>query len=301
MNFDYDFGFGRAKNSVWDLSQIEIMPLPPGVAEPIAVTYEGTSNPLENETIVETTINYQGQDSGYYYHNIYGTFTYALEGTVTFADGVYTAAYTKTLIASESIVESVYRFYNDMGTYRFEWPDGIPVLNVIGETFSELITDGSVIDLEDDENKVTGTSAAEVFYLLKGDDRISARGGDDLIFGGYGQDRISGNAGADTFAFEKVKESRGKSSADMITDFVSGMDKIDLERIDAKRGGGDQAFSFLGERDFTGNRGQLIFEHDGHGKNRDTHIYGDVNGDKRADLIITLNGIVDLTASDFVL
>lgn len=298
MNFDYDRGFsGTSGHTVWDLAQIELVPLPSGVAEPIVVTYQGTSNPLENDTIVETAIGYHD----IYYLNLTGTFVYAVEGTVTFADGIYTANYTKTLIASDSTVDSIYRFYNDLPSYHYEWSDGIPFADIVGKAFNELITDGSVIDLEDDKNSVIGTFAAEVFYLRGGDDRISARGGDDLIFGGYGQDRMSGNSGADTFVFEKVKESGQESKADVITDFASGIDELDFEQIDAKRGGADQAFKFLGEQDFSGNRGQLIFEHERQGRNRETHIYADIDGDKKADFVIILDGIVNLTRSDFVL
>jgi hypothetical protein len=83
----------------------------------------------------------------------------------------------------------------------------------------------------------------------------------------------------------------------VITDFVSGTDKIDLTSIDAdSQRGGDQAFTFIGTGAFTGHAGELRVEIAGPW----LHIMADVDGNGQADFALVVNGPV-LTASDFIL
>ena len=56
-------------------------------------------------------------------------------------------------------------------------------------------------------------------YLMGGD-------GDDTLNGGQGWDILSGSTGADTFRFSG---GLGSANADHITDFVSGVDKIQID------------------------------------------------------------------------
>lgn len=80
-------------------------------------------------------------------------------------------------------------------------------------------------------------------------------------------------------------------------DFGRG-DKINLKKIDAKSGTKkNDAFTFVGEAGFSNTKGELRFEK----KGGNTYVYGDVNGDGRADLMIKLDGSINLKASDFVL
>ncbi len=75
-----------------------------------------------------------------------------------------------------------------------------------------------------------------------------------------------------------------------------GVDKIDLRSIDASTWASqDQAFSFIGSAAFTGRAGEL--------RSAGGSVYGDVNGDGRADLQInvTVVGGGVLSASDFLL
>jgi len=298
VNFDYIPAFGADGNTSWNFSKIDIIPLDSYFADPVVINYQGETNPLENDTITENSTDPYG-----YYYVLTGAFVYKLEGTVSFADGIYCATYTKTLVAAESTVTKIHHKPAgvDGPTYNYEWSDGVAFADVVGKRFGELITDGSAFDFTWQSSKIVGTSAAEVFHLGSDDDRIDAKGGDDRIFGDSGYDLMRGGAGADTFAFVSVTDSSTKRKADLITDFGPGKDKIDLEAIDAREGGKDQAFDFLGEGAFSGKRGELIFEQEGQGKSRLTQIYADVDGDGKADLVITLDGKIDLTATDFVL
>src|SRR5205085_8586211 len=116
-------------------------------------------------------------------------------------------------------------------------------------------------------------------------------GGNDPLRGGAGADRLEGDAGADIFVFGVAGESHDytyrsdgtKLIPDMLLDFTSGTDKIDLSGIDANQAtAGDDAFTFIGASAFSGVAGQLRAEVYG----GQVHILGDVDGDGRADLHI---------------
>ena len=83
----------------------------------------------------------------------------------------------------------------------------------------------------------------------------------------------------------------------MISDFLSGADVIDLSRLDAKTGGNDDAFAFIGAAAFSSVAGQLRFRVSG----ANVIVEGDVTGDGVADFAIVLGATVAVIATDFVL
>lgn len=129
-------------------------------------------------------------------------------------------------------------------------------------------------------------------------DNLSGFGGNDTIYGGGGADVLSGGKGADRFVFKAVSESRGFNT-DFIQDFSRSQgDKIDLSKIDARTGvKGNQAFTFIGEAEFSGRKGQLRYDSLGD----QSHVQADVNGDGRADFEFTLDNVVSITKSYFIL
>ncbi len=129
--------------------------------------------------------------------------------------------------------------------------------------------------------------------------------GADTIGGGLGNDRLEGGAGGDVFVFGGPGDSHDftyrsdgrKLIPDMLIDFQSGTDRIDLSAIDANGAtGADDAFSFIGSAAFSGVAGQLRTEVVG----SQVHILADLNGDMRADLHIVASG-TEILASDFIL
>ena len=138
--------------------------------------------------------------------------------------------------------------------------------------------------------------------LYQGDTRSlidNAIGGPaaDILVANQVQNDLTGGGGADIFRFTSVEQSRPGLFADILTDFVSGIDDIDLSQIDANSGaGGDQAFSFIGTSAFTGVAGQLRYDVIG----GSAHIFADVDGNLVADLQIVANSPI-MTASDFIL
>ena len=110
--------------------------------------------------------------------------------------------------------------------------------------------------------------------------------------------RGGGGLGGDIFDFNSKTESVKGANRDVILDFSHGQgDKIDLSGIDAKSGGGNQAFHFIGTHAFHDQKGELHFVK----KAGFVVVEGDVNGDGRADFQIQVDDVNVLKAGDFVL
>jgi Ca2+-binding RTX toxin-like protein len=150
-----------------------------------------------------------------------------------------------------------------------------------------------------DNFDLTNIAVTGIAYidLRAGNDIFVGSTGADRIAGGLGSDTMTGGAGADVFDFNDIAE----GAWDTITDFVSGVDKIDLSTIDAVPvggGGGNEAFTFIGTGAFTGSQGQLRYSVLPTGG---VVFSGDWNGDGVADFNVTVTGVSSLSASDFFL
>jgi len=97
--------------------------------------------------------------------------------------------------------------------------------------------------------------------------------GKDVLIGGIGADTLSGGAGRDTFVYHSVAE-----GGDTITDFVSGIDTIDVSAIAAAHPGA--AFHFAA------GEGGLV-------------LYADIGGASYA--LATLSGLSIASTADLVL
>ncbi|AUX79813.1 M10 family metallopeptidase C-terminal domain-containing protein [Sinorhizobium fredii] len=145
-----------------------------------------------------------------------------------------------------------------------------------------------------------GGSGADKLYGGNGNDTLYGESNNDVLYGGGGADKLTGVSGADTFQFKSVADSTvATSGRDTIYDFLaSASDRIDLSAIDANTTTtGNQAFSFVGTAAFSGKKGELRYDRAA----SDTYIYGDVNGDKKADFAIHLDDAVTLQKGYFVL
>ena len=146
---------------------------------------------------------------------------------------------------------------------------------------------------------IQGSYGNDTITGTAGDDKINGWNGNDILRGGSGKDTLWGAAGADTFDFDLLTDST-VANADLIMDFVSRTDKIDLSTLDANPNAvGDQAFSFIGKNAFSGEIGQLRY--DTTTTSGLTSLYGDIDGDMIADFRIDLFGTINLTSSDLFL
>jgi Ca2+-binding RTX toxin-like protein len=149
------------------------------------------------------------------------------------------------------------------------------------------------------KDTLTGALGNDILKGGEGADTISGGSGVDKIYGDAGKDTLSGGGGADTFFFVKGDTAKTKGAADIITDFSGKQgDLINLHGFDANtRKGGNQDFDFIGKHAFTGEAGELRFEKTG----GETYIYGDTNGDGKADFAIHLEGSINMKEDFFVL
>ena len=190
---------------------------------------------------------------------------------------------TDTIRAMQSNVALTWGVFS--GIERIEG-GGFTGVRILGGTSGDAIDLSGIV--------VTGITAVDGGG---GNDAITGSAGADTLIGGAGADTLTGGGGADVFDFNLAAESKG-TAIDLITDFVQGVDRIDLASIDANtQVGADQAFALVAA--FTGAAGQLIL--DTATIVGVTRILADTNGDTAADMEIRLTGTYALTGTDFLL
>ncbi|MEZ5829463.1 MAG: cadherin-like domain-containing protein, partial [Hyphomicrobiales bacterium] len=178
--------------------------------------------------------------------------------------------------------------------------DTLHVGNVSPETIfgtpeKDTLHGGSDIDFiygQAGNDTLYGDDGNDFLDGSSGKDRLFGGDGDDTLVGGRGRDILEGNGGADSFDFNSIKDSK----RDTILDFERGQDEIDLSTIDAKKGGGNQKFKWIGKSDFHGKKGELHYID----KGSKVIVQGDVNGDGKADFQIFLK-VGALDKGDFLL
>jgi len=165
---------------------------------------------------------------------------------------------------------------------------------------ASLISAFKTISVDDDRIALRKIlSGNDVITTGSANDYLEGFDGKDVLIGGGGADTLWGGKGADRFVFDSIKHSRAtEAGRDRISDFSRAQkDKIDLHAIDANtKQAGNQAFAFIGTQAFT-KAGQLRYERDGSHLN----VYGDVNGDGKADFSIRVESLSKLIKGDFFL
>jgi Ca2+-binding RTX toxin-like protein len=134
-----------------------------------------------------------------------------------------------------------------------------------------------------------------------GADDLQGGAGADKLTGGLGQDRLVGGLAADVFVFTSKLDSAVGAERDTIIDFsATQKDQLNLVAIDAnEKLKGNQVFSWLGNRAFSGQAGQLRYFNVAAPSG--IVVQGDVNGDRVADFEISLLGVSSLVTSQVLL
>lgn len=179
-----------------------------------------------------------------------------------------------------------------------------------GEAVGDTYTDVENLVGSDFNDQLRGNSLDNDFVGGSFSDRLYGRAGDDILNGETGADAIYGNAGVDSMTggddtlrdrfiyFNMSETGTGGGNRDIITDFTSTEDRIEISRFDADTTtGGNQAFTFVGTAGFSGTAGELRY-FTGSGR---TVIQGDVDGNSVADFEIELTTEMSLIAADFLL
>jgi hypothetical protein len=149
------------------------------------------------------------------------------------------------------------------------------------------------------DNAITAGAGDNRLFGAEGNDTLSAGAGNDQLSGGIGDDLLSGGIGSDRFDFTGADV----GDHDIIADFTTGRDTINLGAIDADTTrASNQAFQFVGEDAFSGTAGELRYGATAGADGGDaTLVEGDVDGDGVADFQLELRGLHALTAGDFIL
>ncbi|WP_458094716.1 hypothetical protein [Roseomonas sp. WA12] len=146
---------------------------------------------------------------------------------------------------------------------------------------------------------LTGSAGDDVISGLAGNDRLNGGTGNDTLIGGTGRDTLTGGAGSDIFAFTSGADSLTTTAGrDVITDW-SDDDFIDLSAIDTDPDAdGIQGFVFRGISTAPEKAGAgEVFVHQFQGN---TYIDIGLDGDGNRDMMIQLNGLHTVQASDFI-
>jgi hypothetical protein len=199
----------------------------------------------------------------------------------------------------------------DRFTYTFNTPDAFQHLEIRftnddGNANKDrnlyvagIEINGEAISLKDAENAQepnTGALYANGSFtinLMPQNNQLSPEKSDaDTLTGGLGADKLTGGIGQDIFVFRTAEEVFG----DVINDFVSGVDKINLDTIDADvNAEGGQDFFWRGTSGLSGQAGDLAYRL----KGGLTFVIGDTDGDGTSDFTLKLNGKVTLQERDF--
>lgn len=121
-------------------------------------------------------------------------------------------------------------------------------------------------------------------------DVIGGTDGENMIAGLGGADTLAGRGGADTFVYNSINDSRAVAGQiDLILDFENGIDKIDLRGLAT----GNARLTFSNNDSFSGTRGEVVFSQGG--------VFVDVDGDRKEDFAIDMNGLTSMSRGDFIL
>lgn len=160
---------------------------------------------------------------------------------------------------------------------------------------------GDTLIGSDDRNDLYGYAGNDVISgvggndLLNGGDgadTIDGGTGNDLIQGAAGADRLTGGAGVDVFSLAVGDSGSLSSTWDIVADFSQADDFIEIS--------GSAGFRWIGTDAFevglpVGLPYDLRYEIIGN----ETHVMADTNRDGIKDLVLVLNGVHALDATDF--
>ncbi|MDO5621242.1 MAG: M10 family metallopeptidase C-terminal domain-containing protein, partial [Paracoccus sp. (in: a-proteobacteria)] len=187
------------------------------------------------------------------------------------------------------------RLFGEAGNDRLAGGEGSDTLNggagndsLFGEAGNDSLLGMSGNDL------MYGGEGADTLAGGEGEDRLFGEAGNDRLIGGTGADTMHGGAGADVFVFNRGDNS--VAAPDLILDFRSGEDRLDLRSLN---------LTFESGGTFTGTAGQLIIETYGFRETPslfpEKRILIDLDGDSQADMRIDLQGAMTLLETDFFL
>jgi Ca2+-binding RTX toxin-like protein len=145
---------------------------------------------------------------------------------------------------------------------------------------------------------LTGSSGNNTIRGLGGNDTISGGWGSDVLIGGAGNDLLIGGSSSDRFVFTSLSD-----GSDVVTDFASKSDKLDLTELTASVGLGDASYATLvANGNILVTTGNFATGTSSNGSSTDTRVYFDADGTAgpgEAVLVATLED-VKIISTDFL-
>ena len=133
-----------------------------------------------------------------------------------------------------------------------------------------------------------GEAGVDLLYGGSENDQLYGGSQADFLQGGLGRDILRGGTGADTFFFAAAAEMPGRGLRDLIADFTSGQDRIDLHLIAKLQ-------VFIGNANFHNIAKEVRYDP------ATGLLAGDTDGNGIADYQIALGAGTVLTATDLIL
>lgn len=178
----------------------------------------------------------------------------------------------------------------------------IAVENILGGSARDLLVGnglGNSLSGNDGDDILSGLQGNDSLFGGAGRDEMNGGSNNDFLFGFTGKDTMTGGDGTDQFFYgtNAASETGKGTSADIIMDFLSGVDKINVVAVDANTAlAGNQAFTFIGVGSFN-NEGQIRVQSNSTG----TLIQFNTTGNTGSDFEIQLQGTVPVASTDFLL
>ena len=142
------------------------------------------------------------------------------------------------------------------------------------------------------DDTLDGGKGKDLLFGDNGHDVLNGNNGIDTLIGGKGRDVLTGGRDADIFIFKDTRDSQVGKNSDTITDFESGIDRIDLSNLS------DTALTFETGNAFSGTGGSIYTLYN----NNKVRVMIDADGDGTIDMRIFVQGITtDLKDTDFLL
>jgi len=144
---------------------------------------------------------------------------------------------------------------------------------------------------------LNGDTGDDVLRGGQGRDILNGGDGDGILIGGVGKDKMTGGEGADIFVFNRVPFTAPTTGrADIITDFDTSMDLIDLRGL-INVPFPSAALVFIGTGAFLNAPNEVRAEV----KSTTTEVQIDLDGDTIADMVIVLDGVLQLQETNFLM
>ena len=169
---------------------------------------------------------------------------------------------------------------------------------------TKAFSGNDTMELSGYNDKFRGFSGDDIMRGNAGNDTLMGDAGRDTLTGGTGSDLLYGGSDSvrDVFVFNTVADSKTGSARDKVYDFRTKVDDLDLQGIDANTTStGDQKFGFGTMTAKANSVWYKTADLDGKATTKEIIVYGDVNGDAKADFEIGLMGVTSVIATDFIL